>query len=238
MYQGVNKGGGGVVASAADFSGDLEQIPATEAFDSTSGNEGIICQDPDNPNSIIVAQAVLNDVGSLSWIRGDTEKALRRTVSMSQMTSMLRDSERNNVFDAAIKILIDNFLIKVGRAPVALDIGTGTGLLAMLCGRHGAAHVFACEMFDKMAQIAQENVISNDFTEIITIIPCKSSDIENLPIPADIIVSELLDSALLGEAVIPAHSDAIGRLINEELDGIILPISERVIPSRCSYDYT
>ena len=235
MYQGVNKGGGGVVASASDFNRGQEQISAIEAFDSTSGNEGIICQDPDDPNSIIVAQAVLNERGSLSWVRADTEKALRRTISMSQMTSMLRDSERNHLFDEAIKILIDNFQVKIGRAPVALDIGTGTGLLAMLCSRHGAAHVFACEMFDKMAQIAQENVISNDYIEVVTVIPCKSSDIEALPSPADILVSELLDSALLGEGVIPAHSDAIQRLMNADLEESDLPISERVIPNRFNY---
>jgi protein arginine N-methyltransferase 7 len=230
MYQGLNKGGGGIIGWGG--SGEDLRVLADEAFEGSSGVEGVMCEDPEHPGQMIVAVARLAHDGALKWIRGDMEREMKRTVAMSQMTSMLRDHSRNACYSAAIKILIENFNRIAGRPPVALDIGTGTGLLAMLSARHGAAHVFACEMFDAMASIAQGNTIENYMIEEVTVIPCKSSDISELPNAPDILVSELLDSSLLGEAVIPAHADAISRLLNSNIDSAKLPITDRIVPNR------
>ena len=186
MYQGLNKGGGGVIG----WGGGNEEfrVLADEAFEGSSGVEGVMCEDPEHPGQMIVAVARLAHDGALEWIRGDMQREMKRTIAMSQMTSMLRDHSRNTCFSAAIKILIENFTRVAGRAPVALDIGTGTGLLAMLSARHGAAHVFACEMFDTMASIAQGNTIENSLIEEVTVIPCKSCDIGELPTAPDILV--------------------------------------------------
>ena len=94
----------------------------------------------------------------------------------------------------------------------------------MLAARAGAAKVYACEMFDQMAAIARhvtsastapESGVRNVFGEPmcnITVFPCKSSEVtvhEDGPSAsaphvmlekADMVVSEILDSALLGEA--------------------------------------
>eukprot|EP00598_Pedospumella_elongata_P003150 CAMPEP_0184970646 /NCGR_PEP_ID=MMETSP1098-20130426/3045_1 /TAXON_ID=89044 /ORGANISM="Spumella elongata, Strain CCAP 955/1" /LENGTH=85 /DNA_ID=CAMNT_0027492605 /DNA_START=15 /DNA_END=269 /DNA_ORIENTATION=- len=69
-----------------------------------------------------------------------------------------------------------------------------------------------------MAAIAERVVGANDFAEKILVINAKSSDIEDLPALPDLLVSELLDSALLGEGCIPAHTDALRRLMSQPSD--------------------
>lgn len=234
MYQGANKGGGGIVGWGTGTAPSNElSVDAAEAFESSSGNEGVVCQDPNDPGTTIIAIAHLSeDDGSLQWSRAlDPDEVLCRTVAMSQMTSMLRDINRNEVYDKAIKVCVENFISKTGRPPAALDIGTGTGMLAMAAARAGAQPVIAFEMFQKMASIAEEVVHANDLGEIVSVIPFKSSDIEGLPIVPDLLISELLDSALLGEAVVMAHSDAIQRFMDTSSPSGV-PITDRIVPNR------
>ena len=87
----------------------------------------------------------------------------------------------------------------------------------MLCLKHGASFVFGIEMFDEMSRIAQEVVNLNGAEESILIINAKSTDIDALPMTPDILVSEILDSALLGESVMSSHADAISRWVTHYL---------------------
>lgn len=87
-------------------------------------------------------------------------------------------------------------------------------------------------MFEELANVAQEVVFDNNYDDSVMIINGKSTDLNvtELPVIPDVIISELLDSALLGESCIPSHSDAIQRLLNRSIDDQI-PMYERVIPS-------
>jgi hypothetical protein len=142
---------------------------------------------------------------------------------------MLQDTDRNAVFEKAIAILVGNFAAKVGRSPIVLDIGAGTGLLSMLCKRSGAEFVFGVEMFDVLANVAQQVIGANNFEDEILIVKGKSTDIA-LPVLPDLIVSELLDSALVGESCIPSHADAIDRLLRSDIPSSVLPLESRVLP--------
>lgn len=118
---------------------------------------------------------------------------------------MLRDHARNTAWRQAIEALAP------GR--VVLDIGTGSGLLAMIAARAGAAHVHACEMNPLIAQTAQEIVLANGLGERITIHPVRSDKLDrvrDLGGGADLVVSEILAHDLLGEGVLPtlAHAHA------------------------------
>ena len=77
-------------------------------------------------------------------------------------------------------------------------------------GWHGAQQVIGCEMFPYMANIAASVVSANQMDDVIQIIAAKSSEIDSESFQADLLVSELLDTALLGEGCIPSHADAIG----------------------------
>lgn len=94
---------------------------------------------------------------------------LLRVVACDQ----LQDTERNRVYSEAIAAVMRE-------RPNAhvLDIGTGTGLLAMMAAGAGAKSVTACETFEPMVAIATEVVTDNQLSDTITIVPKRSTDME------------------------------------------------------------
>src|SRR5687767_7106476 len=68
--------------------------------------------------------------------------------------SMLADAPRNDFYARAIRET-------VRPGDVVLDIGTGSGLLAMLAAQAGAARVVACEANPALAATAREIVKRN-----------------------------------------------------------------------------
>ena len=248
MYEGFNKGDGSVVASGSagcshPRDGRLrgeeegrreddgcEGTELGELYDCTAAEESLMCLDQDGEELTLTAR-IGPESGELVWARTDTGEVLKRTLSMSQMTSMLRDADRNKCYEDAIAKLMDNFRRVHGRAPVVLDIGAGTGLLSMLCVKHGAEFAFAAEMFDALATVAERVVADNGLEDRVMVIHARSSDIDALPVPPDIVVSELIDSSLLGEGCLPAHFDAIDRLLSADRTGLrdrVLPYSATV----------
>ncbi len=96
--------------------------------------------------------------------------------------------------------------MRKGRGPIVIDIGCGTGLLALMAARAGASHVHACEQFKPLAKVAQRVVQANDMEALVTVHMKCSSHLQvgeglDLPCKADMLVSEILDSCLLGEGV-------------------------------------
>ncbi|WP_339606157.1 tetratricopeptide repeat protein [uncultured Roseivirga sp.] len=132
---------------------------------------------------------------------------------------MLEDTARNDAYQAAI----ENALKKKPNARV-LDIGTGSGLLAMMAARAGAAEVVACEMHTELAGVAKEIVKANGYADKIKVINKKSSDLVkgvDFTEKFDLIVSEILDCGGLGEGVVPTLRHAKKALI--KTSGIMLP---------------
>ena len=250
MYSGLNKGDGAVVGPVVGLG--YGEVELEEAVAGSSADEVVICTVPredeeGNVEHHVVAVGACLDAssGGLVWRERDLQLAAHRSVCMGQMTSMLKDADRNSVYARAIEAMIREFIKRENRPPVVLDIGTGTGLLAMLAARAGAKIVYAVEMFDQMAEIAHRVIEDNGYGDKILVIHGKSTEIDQLPEPCDILVSELLDSALLGESVIPSHVDAIRRFLHPGHENFIIPnrasvfvslIESEELWSMCSID--
>src|SRR5262245_60493493 len=115
---------------------------------------------------------------------------------------MLNDRARTRAF-------IDGIASAVRPGDVALDIGTGTGVLALAAARAGARRVYAIEA-TSMADVAEQNARANGMSDRITVIRGRSTDV-NLPEKVDVIVTEMIGHHALGEGLIEVVNDAMSR---------------------------
>ncbi len=116
---------------------------------------------------------------------------------------------------------------------VAVDIGTGTGLLAFLCARAGARRVHAIERFPGVLAWAEELARVNGLADRITFHRGDSRSI-TLPEKAQVIVSELIGYLAFEEGIIDTLLDARerflapgGTIIPRVLTLFAVPVSER-----------
>jgi protein arginine N-methyltransferase 1 len=89
---------------------------------------------------------------------------------------------------------------------VVVDIGTGTGIMALLACRYGARRVYAIEPSD-VIQVGRELAAANGYTQRIEFIQALSTQV-TLPEPADVIVSDIRGALPLHHQSIPAIMDA------------------------------
>lgn len=136
---------------------------------------------------------------------------------------MLADLARNDAYEAAINRA-------VRPDDLVLDIGTGTGLLALMAARAGARHVYACEMVPDLADLATEIIARNGFADRITVIPRKSTDLAigaEMPERASLLVTEIFDSLLIGEGALTSMDHARTHLLAE--NARVIPAYGRII---------
>lgn len=136
---------------------------------------------------------------------------------------MLNDAARNQAYRSAIERA-------VGSRSVVLDIGTGTGLLAMIAARAGARHVTACEMVPSIAEAAREIIAANGLDGRISLIAKRSTDLAvgaDMAEKANLVIHEIFDNGVLGEEVVPVLEHARANLATR--DARVLPRAASVL---------
>jgi precorrin-6B methylase 2 len=117
---------------------------------------------------------------------------------------MLHDDRRTGDYIAALREAIRP-------VDVVLDIGTGSGVLAIAAARAGARHVYAVEASD-IADVAERVFAANGVEDRVTLIRGWSRDIE-LPERADVLVAEVIGNEPLEEEILETTLDARHRLL-------------------------
>jgi type III protein arginine methyltransferase len=135
--------------------------------------------------------------------------------------SIVRDAPRNDAYEDALRRAVTP-------GSRVLEIGTGTGLLAMMAARAGAAHVFTCEMEPAVALAARDVIARNGLAGRITVLAKRSTEVDLAALGerVDILVSETVSNDMLAEDPLPALEDAIARLVKP--GGIVIPAHGRV----------
>ncbi|HYC03891.1 MAG TPA: tetratricopeptide repeat protein [Azospirillaceae bacterium] len=155
---------------------------------------------------------------------------LRSTQVPAWHIPMINDHERNDAYEAAL-------LRAVKPGDVVLEVGTGSGLVAMMAARAGAAKVVTCEMHQPLVEVARETIALNGYADRISVVAKKSTELvvgQDLPEKADVFVSELINVGMLapdmlailqharrnlvkpGAKIIPAAATVYGQLIQAD----------------------
>ena len=148
--------------------------------------------------------------------------ALSRTVPEWHVP-MMNEQHRNQAYYDALKAVVMD-------KSTVFEIGTGSGLLAMMAAKLGAKQVTTCETVPLIAETAQQIIKDNKFESTIKVISKKSTDINigaEFEAKADILVSEIFSSELLGEHVLPSLEDAKRRLLKP--NGKVIPAAGSIM---------
>ena len=123
---------------------------------------------------------------------------------------MMNDDPRNQAYKDAL-------VTTINEDTQVLEIGAGSGLLAMLAAQSGTKkRITTCEMTPVIASVAKEIIELNGFDNSVKVIAKASKDIsigEDLTEKADLIVSEVISNEFLGEGVLDTVEDAKKRLL-------------------------
>lgn len=125
--------------------------------------------------------------------------------SLEAYGKMLQDNIRMDAYEKAIQRAVPT-------GSVVLDIGTGTGIHALMAARAGARHVYAIESADSIL-LAPAVARANGLEERITFIQDLSTAV-NLPEKADVLISDLHGTLPWYHKHIPTIVDARSRLLH------------------------
>lgn len=139
--------------------------------------------------------------------------------SLSVHETMIKDRSRTEWFLREIEGNKELFADKA-----VLDVGTGTGILALFAARAGARKVYAVEC-SEIAGLAQQLVTDNGFNGTVSIIRGNVEEIQ-LPEKVDIIVSEWMGFYLLHESMLMSVISARDRFLKP--NGAILPSAAKL----------
>lgn len=137
---------------------------------------------------------------------------------------MINDFERNDAYKHSLERAVKP-------DSLVLEIGTGSGIVAMMAARAGARKVVTCEVNPILARVATETVANNGYADRITVVPRLSTQLTvgaggDLPEKADVFVSELINIGMLAPRMLSVLQHARTHLVKP--GGAIIPRASTV----------
>ncbi|XP_067574673.1 protein arginine N-methyltransferase 7 isoform X1 [Pseudorca crassidens] len=162
--------------------------------------------------------------GSVEWLEEDEHYDYHQEIARSSYADMLHDKDRNMKYYQGIRAAVSRVKDK-GQTALVLDIGTGTGLLSMMAVTAGADFCYAIEVFKPMADAAVKIVEKNGFSDKIKIINKHSTEVTigpdgDMPCRANILITELFDTELIGEGALPSYEHAHRHLVQKNCEAV------------------
>lgn len=127
--------------------------------------------------------------------------------SLVMHARMLHDRRRTESFLSAVREV-------VRPGDIVVDVGAGTGVLAIAAAQAGAARVYAVER-TSIINFAKLNIRQNGLQDRVTPVAGWSMDVE-LPERADVLVSEIIGNDPFDEKVVEVTADARMRLLKPD----------------------
>ncbi|CAJ0948666.1 unnamed protein product, partial [Ranitomeya imitator] len=148
----------------------------------------------------------------------------RHKMTRSSYADMLHDKDRNEKYYQGIWAAVKRVKER-GEEAIVLDIGTGTGLLSMMALTAGADYCFAIEVFKPMADAAAQIVKVNGFGDKVKVINKHSTEVTlgpdgDMTRRANILITELFDTELIGEGALPSYEHAQHNLMQERWEAV------------------
>jgi predicted RNA methylase len=120
--------------------------------------------------------------------------------SLMAVGECLLDEHRTRAFEQAIREVVQP-------GDRVLDVGTGSGILAMFSARAGARHVTAIDLAPELIRLARANMANNGFASVIDVRQCDAKSFATDE-PVDVVTMELLDTWLVAEQQVAALNAA------------------------------
>ncbi len=165
----------------------------------------------------------------ITWLYGKTmtSSGLATPFSLLHAVSLLSHSSRLEKFRIAIEETVNNDAIVV-------DLGTGSGVLALFAARSGARRVIGVDINPLCVSYARHAAEINDLSSRTEFV--ESHFAEFVPSErADVVICEMLSSMMLVEQQVEACAHAVQKVLRH--DGAILPRNATVylVPVECPH---